>query len=91
MKTISKTVVLLAVSAAFVLSGSDVFAKSGGGPSRVKTSGTSAVPSGAGNSRSKYIPYCKRHPGWGGCPPKADPPPCRGPHRGPNGLMIQCQ
>ena len=93
MKAMSKAVSLLAISVALTLSGSHVFAKTGGsnGPSQVKTSGTSAAPSGAGGSRSKYVPYCKLHPGRGGCPPKADQPPCRGGHIGPNGVMIQCQ
>jgi len=90
MTTVSKVVLLLAISVALTLSGSDVFAKTVG-PGQVKTSDTSAAPSGAGGSRSKYISYCKQHPGWGGCPPKADQPPCRGPHRGPNGVMIQCE
>ena len=90
MTAMSKVVSLLAISVALTLSGSHVFAKTVG-PGQVKTSGTSAAPSSAGGSRSKYIPYCKQHPGWGGCPPKADQPPCRGPHRGPNGVMIQCQ
>jgi hypothetical protein len=98
MKAMSKVAMLLAISAALTLSCSDVFAKSnGGGPGQVRpapvhASGTSA-PSGAGANQSRYVPYpyCKLHPGWGGCPPKADQPPCRGPHRGPNGVMIQCQ
>jgi len=90
MTAMSKVVSLLAISVALTLSGSPVFAKTVG-PGQVKTSGTSAAPSGTGGSRSKYVPYCKLHPGRGGCPPKADQPPCRGPHRGPNGVMIQCQ
>jgi hypothetical protein len=90
MKAMLKVAMLLAISVALTLSGSHVFAGTGS-PGQVKTSGTSAAPSGAGGSRSKYIPYCKQHPGWGGCPPKADQPPCRGGHMGPNGVMIQCQ
>jgi hypothetical protein len=89
MKAMSKAASLLAISVALAASGSHVFAKNDG-PGQVKTSGTSAAPSGAGDSRSKYS-YCKLHPGWGGCPPKADQPPCRGGHMGPNGVMIQCQ
>lgn len=89
MTSISKSVLLLAVSVAFAASGSHVFAKTVG-PTRVQTSGVSAAPPGAGGSHGKYIPYCKLHPGRGGCPPKADQPPCRGPHRGPNGVIIQC-
>ena len=93
MNAISKTVALLAVSAALTLSGSHVFAKSGGGPSAVKTSGISAAPSSSGDSTSK------RRGGAGGgcghaCPPPPRPgytqPPCRGGHMGPNGVMIQC-
>ena len=86
----SKAFMFLAISAALTMSHSYVSAKTLA-PGQVKTSGTSAAPSGAGGSRSKYVPYCKLHPGRGGCPPKADQPPCRGPHRGPNGVMIQCQ
>ena len=48
MTAITKVVTLLAISAALTLSGSHVFAKSSGGPSQVKTSGTSAAPSGSG-------------------------------------------
>ena len=51
MTTVPKVVSLLAISAALTLSSSHVFAKTVG-PDQVKTSGTSAVPSGAG---SKYI------------------------------------
>jgi hypothetical protein len=46
MTTVSRVVSLLAISVALTLSGSPVFAKSGGGPSQVKTSGTSASHSG---------------------------------------------
>ena len=46
MATVSKVVSLVAISVALTLSGSPVFAKSGGGPSQVKTSGTSAAHSG---------------------------------------------
>ncbi len=95
MTAMSNVVSILAISVVLPLSGSLVLAKTVGpsSPSQVKTSGTSAAPSGAGGNRSSYVPYpyCKLHPGWGGCPPKADQPPCRGPHRGPNGVMIQCQ
>ena len=87
MPAMSKVVLLLAISAALTLSNSHVFAKTVG-PGEVKTSGTSAAPSGAG---SKYV--CCHHPHPGGNfyrPPGHTQPPCRGPHRGPNGLMIQC-
>ena len=91
MTAISKVVSLLAISAALMLSGSHVFAKSSGGPSQVKTSGTSAAPSGSGARDTT----AKGHGGTGvGCrgphcmvaptPPGAtggnDP---RGPNRGP--------
>jgi hypothetical protein len=91
MKAMWKVVSLVAVTAALTLSFSHVFAKTAGrvGPGPVHVSGISPAPSGAGGSRSKYIPYCRLHPGWGGCAPKIQPT-CRGPHRGPNGLMIQC-
>jgi|BarGraIncu00222A_1022003.scaffolds.fasta_scaffold36185_2 hypothetical protein len=48
MTAISKVVSLLAISVALTLSGSHVFAKTGGsnGPGQVKTSGTSASHSG---------------------------------------------
>jgi hypothetical protein len=94
MSAISKVVSLLAISAALTLSGSHVFAKSAGGPahpSQVQASGTSAAPAGAGDSESK------RRGGYGcghACPAPPRPghtqPTCKGPHRGPNGVMIQC-
>lgn len=94
MTAISKVVSLLAISAALMLSGSHVFAKSSGGPSQVKTSGTSAAPSGSGARDTT----AKGHGGGAGCghacPPPPRPgytqPPCRGGHMGPNGVMIQC-
>jgi hypothetical protein len=62
MTAISKVVLLLVISAALTLSGSLVFAKSGGSPGQVKTSGTSATPSGASGSQSKtrqcYYHHC---------------------------------
>jgi hypothetical protein len=93
MARISKVVLLLAISAALAGSGSQGFAKSGGGPSQVKTSGASAAPSGSGADDPS-----KRHGGGEGCghacPPPPRPgytqPPCRGGHMGPNGVMIQC-
>jgi hypothetical protein len=91
MTAISKVVSLLAISAASTLSGSYVFAKSGGGPSQVKTSGTSAAPSGAGGGQLKEraVPFPCGHHGY--CqPPGHTQPTCRGGHMGPNGVMIQC-
>jgi len=95
MTAMSKVVSLLAISLALTLSGSQVFAKSSGGPSQVKTSGTSAAPSGSGARDNT----AKGHGGTGvgcghHCPPPPRPgytqPPCRGGHMGPNGVMIQC-
>jgi hypothetical protein len=54
MKAMSKAVSLLAISVALTLSGSHVFAGTGS-PGQVKTSGTSAAPSGLGTGGSKYI------------------------------------
>lgn len=59
MSPITKMVSLLAISAALTLSGSHVFAKTGG-PSQVKTSGTSATTSGAAGSQSKTH-ACRYH------------------------------
>jgi hypothetical protein len=89
MTTISKVVSLLAISVALTLSGSDVFAKTGGsnGPSQVKSSGTSAAPSGSsaggnqvktrGCTRSYLCAKPIQPPGSTG---GSDP---RGPNRGP--------
>ena len=54
MKAMSKVAMLLAISVALTFSGSHVFAKNDG-PGQVKTSGTSATPSGSGAAGSKYI------------------------------------
>jgi len=69
MKATQKIVSLLAISVTLALSGGYAFAKTIG-PRQVKTSGTSAAPSRAGGSRSKYVPYCKLHPGREGVPPR---------------------
>jgi hypothetical protein len=92
MTTVSKVVSLLAISVALTLSGSPVFAKSGGGPSQVKTSGTSATPSG-GQTKPKPTHSCSKNPqpGCSNYVPGHTQPPCRGGHMGPNGVMIQCQ
>ena len=92
MTAMSKVVSLLAISAAVTLSGSHVFAKSSGGPSQVKTSGTSTAPSGSGARDSP----AKGHGGTGGhgcrgyhCTVAPTPPGAtggndpRGPNRGP--------
>jgi hypothetical protein len=90
MTAISKVVSLLAISAALTLSGSHVFAKSSGGPSQVKTSGTSAAPSGSsagGNQSQKHACHnggtgsrCIVAPTSPGATGGNDP---RGPNRGP--------
>jgi hypothetical protein len=87
-----KAMSLVAISVALTLSGSHAFAKTSGssGASQVKTSGTSAAPSGsgAGGSPPRSTDCTKSsHP----CKPGHTQPPCRGPHMGPNGVMIQCQ
>jgi len=96
---ISKVVSLLVISVALTLSGSPVFAKSGGGPSQVKTSGTSAAPSGSTGTHSKHVTpprvlVCRvgasgRRNCWY-APGGTTQPACKGPHKGPNGVMIQC-
>jgi hypothetical protein len=89
MTAVSKVISLLAISVALTLSGSPVFAKSGGSPGQVKTSGTSATQSGnpAGGSVVRRPAGCG-HKTYGACafptPQGAtsgnDP---RGPNRGP--------
>jgi len=89
-----KGVLALAVLS-LTLCGSQVFAKSGPGhPTQVKTSGTSATPSGSGGGGSQRptfscaknpVPGCRNYSG-----PGHTQPTCLGPHRGPNGVMIQC-
>ena len=68
MTTVSKMVSLVAISVALTLSGSPVFAKSGGGPSQVKTSGTSAAHSGnaAGGNVVRRPAGCG-HKTYGAC------------------------
>jgi len=89
MTTVPKVISLLAISAALMLSGSPAFAKSGGNPGQVKTSGTSATQGGntAGGSVARRPAGCG-HKTYGAC---AFPPPQgttsgndpRGPNRGP--------
>jgi hypothetical protein len=98
MTPISKMVSLLAISAALAFASSHLFAKSAGGPGKVNTSTisapSSAAPSGAGDSVSKGHGGTDGHNCGHACPPRPRPgysqPPCRGPHMGPNGVMIQC-
>jgi hypothetical protein len=88
MTVISKVVSLLAISAALTLSSSYVFAKNEG-PGQAKSLGTSAAPSGSSASGSQdKTKGCRGK----SCPPKPGhtQPTCRGPHMGPNGVMIQC-
>ena len=68
MTAIPKVVSLLAISVALTLSGSPVFAKSGGSPGQVKTSGTSAAQGGnaASGSVSRRPAGCG-HKTYGAC------------------------
>ena len=87
MTIISKAVALVAISAALTLSGSHVFAKTRVIPGQASTSGASAAPSSASGSQSKLPWQCWRNH----CPqPGTTQPTCLGPHRGPNGVLIQC-
>jgi hypothetical protein len=96
MKAISITASFLAIAAALTLSCGYVFAKTAGpvgpGPvaaNPVHASGTSAAPSRAGGDQSK-VHGCFRDPTAPNCRPGHTQPTCRGPHMGPNGVMIQC-
>jgi hypothetical protein len=94
MKAVSQAVSILTISVAMMLSGSLVYAKSGGGPSQVKASGTSAFSSGAGGGQSQK--HACHNGGTGSrcivAPrPGTTQPTCHGGHMGPNGVMIQCQ
>jgi hypothetical protein len=62
MTAMSKAVSLVAISAALILSGSHVFAKTGG-PGQEKKSVTSAAPSGGSQSK-RTSPGC-HHTQWG--------------------------
>ena len=66
MTTVPKVVSLLAISVALTLSGSPVFAKNGGGPSQVTTSGTSAAHGGnpAGGSVERRPAGCGHKHSW---------------------------
>jgi hypothetical protein len=68
MTAISKVVSLVVISVALTLSGSPVFAKSGGSPGQVKTSGTSAAQGGnaASGSVSRRPAGCG-HKTYGAC------------------------
>ena len=95
MKAMSKAVSLLAISVALTLSGSHVFAKNEG-PGQVKSSGTSAAPSGSGAGGDQSQKHACHNGGTGpkcivAPRPGTTQPPCHGPHMGPNGVMIQCQ
>jgi hypothetical protein len=97
MTVLSKAMALLAISVVFAASGNQVLAKPSGSPGQVHPSGNSSGPSGGGSSAGGDL--SKRR---GGCDsrhcdpnihqgPGATQQPCRGGHRGPNGVMIQCQ
>jgi hypothetical protein len=93
MKTLSIVVSLFAVSGALTVTSGQGAAKSNG-PSLAHSSGTSAP-----STPSEPAGGSKRDRGGAGCghacPPHSRPlppqPPCRGPHMGPNGVMIQCK
>jgi hypothetical protein len=91
MKATLKAVSLVVISVALTLSGSDVFAKTGGpnGASQAKSSGTSAAPSGSsagGNQSQKHA--CKNGGTGSRCIVATPPPGATGgndpnPNRGP--------
>jgi hypothetical protein len=91
----SKAVSLLAISVALAASSGQVFAKNGG-PGQAHPTGVSSGSSGSGAggdlSKRRGGDCDSRH-----CDPNIHPgpgttqPPCRGGHKGPNGVMIQCQ
>jgi hypothetical protein len=99
MPAMSKMVTLLTISVTLMLSDTPVFAKTVG-PGQLKTSGTSAAPSGTGGSQVKHVTpprvwVCRvgasgRQNCWF-APGGTTLPPCRGGHMGPNGVMIQCK
>jgi hypothetical protein len=91
MTTVPNVVSLLAISVALTLCGSPVFAKSGSSPSQVKTSGTSAAASGTAKPKPTFSCSKNPQPGCRNYAPGKTPPPCRGGHMGPNGVMVQCQ
>jgi hypothetical protein len=70
------------------------FVGGSGGASQVKTSGTSAAPSGSSAGGNQEKTKGCRGESWHCTPPPPKPghtqPPCHGPHMGPNGVMIQC-
>ena len=93
MATISKVLLIFAISMAIATVDGQVLAKTLG-PGQVKTSGKSVAPSGTGGGQSQKH-AC--HNGGTGTRcivaprPGTTLPPCRGPHMGPNGVMIQCK
>jgi hypothetical protein len=92
MTAMLKSVAFLAVCVALTLSGSQVFAKTGG-PSQVHSAGVAAAPAGpsGGGSQSRTKGGCRSQHCTVMPPPGHTQPPCRGGHMGPNGVMIQCQ
>jgi len=67
MTTVSKVISLLAISMALTLSGGPVLAKSGGGPSQVTTSGTSAAHGGNPAGGVERRPAGCGHKTYGAC------------------------
>ena len=92
MTTMSKAMLVFAILVAWMAGSSEVFAKTGS-PGQVKTSGTSATPSGSGaggsQPKAKLRP-CVGHHTYNCGTPGTTQPTCRGGHMGPNGVMIQC-
>ena len=77
----------------------------GGHPTQVKGSGTTFAPAPVSGRKTRVISkrphpceqgpitpacqlYCQKFPSVSTCRTQS---PCRGPHRGPNGVMIQCE
>jgi hypothetical protein len=94
MTALLEMVWFLAISVALAASSSPVFAKKDG-PGQAHPTGVSAGPSGSGAGGDDLSKrrgggcdsrHCDPHPG-----PGTTQPPCRGGHKGPNGVMIQCQ
>lgn len=79
----------LAISVALSVSASQGFAKGGvHAPSVVHSPSTHAAVPKRHWTRGDF---CKMYPQSCGIPLGHTQPTCRGPHRGPNGVMIQCQ
>jgi hypothetical protein len=83
MRATSKMVTLLTISVTLMLSGSHVLAKTVG-PGQVKTSGTSAAPSGAAAAAGRRATLCHHNHYYYACsPPASVGGGVGGPNRGP--------